>query len=141
MTSKVTSSTSVCSNDAPRIEISAWVPAAPIYPYGMRVAPLEARPDLPSLSPAERDAFGSVLTEALARLEAVFDPDDPAAILDADERSGPAVAIVGETFICTMPSALICAVIDSVSPPITARASGRCSSGVSPSPLTTWFAG
>jgi len=55
----------------------AWVPSAPIYPYGMRVAPLEPRPDLPSLDDAERDAFGSVLTEALRRLEHVFDPPMP----------------------------------------------------------------
>ncbi len=55
----------------------AWVPAAPIYPYGMRVAPLERRPDLPSLDDPDRDGFGSVLTEALARLEAVFEPPMP----------------------------------------------------------------
>ena len=55
----------------------AWVPSAPIYPYGMRVAPLERRPDLPSLDDADRDAFGSVLTEALRRLAGVFDPAMP----------------------------------------------------------------
>jgi UDPglucose--hexose-1-phosphate uridylyltransferase len=55
----------------------AWVPSAPVYPYGMRVAPLEPRPDLPSLDGTERDAFGSVLAEALRRLEAVFDPPMP----------------------------------------------------------------
>lgn len=55
----------------------AWVPAAAIHPYGMRVAPLEPRPDLPSLEPAERDSFGSVLAEALDRLERVFDPPMP----------------------------------------------------------------
>jgi UDPglucose--hexose-1-phosphate uridylyltransferase len=55
----------------------AWVPSAPIHPYGMRVAPLERRPDLPSLSGEDRDAFGSVLAEALARLDAVFDPPMP----------------------------------------------------------------
>lgn len=55
----------------------AWVPSAPVYPFGMRVAPVERRPDLPSLDPSERDAFGSVLTEALARLEGVFDPPMP----------------------------------------------------------------
>lgn len=55
----------------------AWVPSAPIYPYGLRVAPLEARPDLPSLSGEERDAFASVFAEALRRLEAVFDPPMP----------------------------------------------------------------
>ena len=55
----------------------AWVPAAPIYPYGMRVAPVERRPDLPSLDDRDRDVFGSVLAEALGRLEAVFDPPMP----------------------------------------------------------------
>ncbi len=55
----------------------AWVPAAPIYPYGMRVAPVDRRPDLPSLDGRDRDAFGSVLAEALGRLEAVFDPPMP----------------------------------------------------------------
>lgn len=54
-----------------------WVPAAPVYPYGMRVAPLERRPDLPSLDASDRDAFASVLAEALGRLEAVFDPPMP----------------------------------------------------------------
>lgn len=55
----------------------AWVPSAPIYPYGLRVAPLEARPDLPSLDDGEREAFGSVLAEALRRLTGVFDPPMP----------------------------------------------------------------
>lgn len=55
----------------------AWVPSAPIYPYGMRVAPLDRRPDLPSLAGPERDAFGSVLAEALRRLAGVFDPPMP----------------------------------------------------------------
>jgi UDPglucose--hexose-1-phosphate uridylyltransferase len=55
----------------------AWVPSAAIYPYGMRVAPLDQRPDLPSLDDADRDAFGSVLTEALRRLQGVFDPPMP----------------------------------------------------------------
>jgi UDPglucose--hexose-1-phosphate uridylyltransferase len=43
----------------------------------MRVAPLDPRPDLPSLDGPERDAFGSVFTEALRRLEHVFDPPMP----------------------------------------------------------------
>ncbi len=54
-----------------------WVPAAPIYPYGMRMAPLAQRPDLPSLDGTERDAFASVLAETLRRLEGVFDPPMP----------------------------------------------------------------
>jgi UDPglucose--hexose-1-phosphate uridylyltransferase len=55
----------------------AWVPSAPVHPYGLRVAPLDARPDLPSLDGADRDAFGSVLAESLRRLEGVFDPPMP----------------------------------------------------------------
>jgi len=55
----------------------AWVPSAPIYPYGMRVAPLAAHPDLPSLGDADRDALGSVLAEALRRLTGRFDPPMP----------------------------------------------------------------
>ena len=55
----------------------AWVPAAPIHPFGMRVAPLDRRTDLPSLDDADRDGFGSVLAEALRRLEGVFDPPMP----------------------------------------------------------------
>ena len=55
----------------------AWVPSAPVHPYGMRVAPVERRPDLPSLTAVERAGFASVLAEALARLEGVFDPPMP----------------------------------------------------------------
>ena len=55
----------------------AWVPSASIHPFGMRVAPLDRRPDLPSLGDADRSAFGSVLAEALRRLEGVFDPPMP----------------------------------------------------------------
>ena len=55
----------------------AWVPGAPIYPYGLRIAPLAQRPDLPSLTDDERDAFASVLAETLGRLEAVFSPPMP----------------------------------------------------------------
>lgn len=55
----------------------AWVPSAPIYPYGLRIAPVAQRPDLPSLDDAERDAFASVLAEVLRRLEGVFDPPMP----------------------------------------------------------------
>lgn len=55
----------------------SWVPAAPVQPYGIRLAPLDQRADLPSLSPEERDAMASVLAETLGRLEAVFDPPMP----------------------------------------------------------------
>lgn len=55
----------------------SWVPSAPIHPYGMRIAPLEPVPDLPSLGDSGRDAMASVLSESLARLEDVFDPPMP----------------------------------------------------------------
>ena len=55
----------------------AWVPSAPIYPYGMRVAPLAPHPDLLSLGDADRNAMGSVLAEALRRLTGRFDPPMP----------------------------------------------------------------
>lgn len=55
----------------------SWVPAAAVHPYDMRIAPLERRPDLPSLGEDERDGFGSVLTESLTRLEEVFEPSMP----------------------------------------------------------------
>ncbi|MEZ5138776.1 MAG: hypothetical protein R2711_08410 [Acidimicrobiales bacterium] len=61
------------------VEATAGGPGCPRrhLPYGMQVAPLERRPDLPSLADAERDAFASVLAEALRRLEGVFDPAMP----------------------------------------------------------------
>jgi len=55
----------------------SWVPAAPIYPYGVRIAPLDQRPDLPSLNDGERNAFGSVLAETLRRLEGESNPPMP----------------------------------------------------------------
>lgn len=55
----------------------AWVPSAAIYPYALRVAPLEPLVDLPSLDDEQRDGFGSVLTEALRRVRGRFDPPMP----------------------------------------------------------------
>ena len=54
-----------------------WVPAAPVYPYGLRIAPTEQRPDLIGLTSSERDGLASVLGETLARLETLFDPPMP----------------------------------------------------------------
>jgi UDPglucose--hexose-1-phosphate uridylyltransferase len=55
----------------------AWVPAASIHPYGMRIAPLDQRPDLPSLDDTERDALTAILVDALGRLERLFTPSQP----------------------------------------------------------------
>ncbi len=55
----------------------SWVPSAPIYPYGLRLAPVERRPDLPSLDASERTGFASVLAETLGRLEGLFQPRMP----------------------------------------------------------------
>lgn len=55
----------------------AWVPYASIYPYSVRIAPLARRPDLASLSTAERDALADVLADVLGRLERRFDRPMP----------------------------------------------------------------
>ncbi len=55
----------------------AWVPAASVHPYGIRVASVDPVGALPDLDGPGRAAFGSVLAEALGRLEAVFDPPMP----------------------------------------------------------------
>jgi UDPglucose--hexose-1-phosphate uridylyltransferase len=49
-----------------------WVPSAPTMPYELRLAPDEHVPDLPALDDAGRDAFASVLDDALARLDRFF---------------------------------------------------------------------
>lgn len=55
----------------------AWVPSAPIYPYGLRIAPIQPRPNLVSLDARERGSFASVLRETLQRLERLFEPPMP----------------------------------------------------------------
>ena len=50
----------------------AWVPSVPTQPLQVRVAPLERRPDLPSLAGCERDALASVLVEVLGAFEHAF---------------------------------------------------------------------
>jgi UDPglucose--hexose-1-phosphate uridylyltransferase len=47
----------------------AWVPAAPTQPLQVRLAPLERRPDLPSLSGCERTALASVLVDVFGAVE------------------------------------------------------------------------
>ncbi len=55
----------------------AWVPRASIHPHGMRVAPLEQRPDLASLGDNERNELAAVLVDVLGRLDRLFDPPQP----------------------------------------------------------------
>lgn len=55
----------------------AWVPAASTHPHHVRLAPLEAIPDLPSLDDRQRDALASVLVDLLSRIEKLFDPPMP----------------------------------------------------------------
>ena len=50
----------------------AWVPFASVYPFGLRVAPLTARPDLPSLDGPGRDGLVAMLVDVLARFDRCF---------------------------------------------------------------------
>jgi len=49
-----------------------YVPAAPVFPVGLEIAPRERRADLPSLSPDERLAFARALRTARRRVERLF---------------------------------------------------------------------
>jgi UDPglucose--hexose-1-phosphate uridylyltransferase len=51
----------------------AWVPAASAYPYGLLLAPVVHRPDLPSLDGPQRDGLAELLIDVLARLDRLFD--------------------------------------------------------------------
>ncbi len=51
---------------------TAFVPAAARYPFEVHVYPHRHVPDLPSLSSAERAAFGPLYTEVLRRLDGLF---------------------------------------------------------------------
>jgi UDPglucose--hexose-1-phosphate uridylyltransferase len=55
----------------------AEVPVAAGYPFALLLSPTEHRPDLPSLSGPERDELAAVLTDALARLDRLFDAPMP----------------------------------------------------------------
>jgi UDPglucose--hexose-1-phosphate uridylyltransferase len=55
----------------------AWVPAAPTFPYALRLAPEEPVPDLPSLGDAGRDALSTLLVDVLERLDRLFDAETP----------------------------------------------------------------
>lgn len=50
----------------------AFVPAAARWPFEVHLHPRRRTPDLPSLSEAERDSFGPVYLDVLARLDAVY---------------------------------------------------------------------
>jgi len=51
----------------------AWVPAASAYPYGLLLAPVVHRADLPSLDGPQRDGLAELLIDVLARLDRLFD--------------------------------------------------------------------
>ncbi|MBU6329130.1 MAG: galactose-1-phosphate uridylyltransferase [Acidobacteria bacterium] len=55
----------------------AWVPFAAGWPYELLVAPRRAVPDLPSLDDRGRDHLAAILTELVARLDALFDAPMP----------------------------------------------------------------
>jgi UDPglucose--hexose-1-phosphate uridylyltransferase len=57
-------------------EWMAWVPAAAIYPFEIRVAPRTPFPDLPSCLDTWRD-LATVLVDAFRRLDLVFDEPMP----------------------------------------------------------------
>jgi len=55
----------------------AWVPWAATSPYELVIGPRVQTPDLPSLDDADRDAFATVLVDALERLDRLFDAPMP----------------------------------------------------------------
>ena len=55
----------------------ALVPWAPAWPYELLIAPESHTPDLPSLAGAERDQLATVLSDALQRLDQLFDEPMP----------------------------------------------------------------
>lgn len=55
----------------------ATVPAAARYPFELVIASTDHRPDLPSLTPPERDDLAAVLVDALGRLDRLFDAPMP----------------------------------------------------------------
>jgi UDPglucose--hexose-1-phosphate uridylyltransferase len=55
----------------------AWVPPAATSPFELRIAPLRHLPDLPSLDDGARRSAASVLGDAMARLDRVFDAAMP----------------------------------------------------------------
>ena len=55
----------------------AWVPYGAIHPHQVRIAPLEQRPDLPSLADDERNALARMLVDVLGRFEHRFSAPMP----------------------------------------------------------------
>ena len=56
---------------------SAVVPFAPTFPLAVEIAPVAYRPDLASMSPADRDCLSSILIDVLARIDRVYDGTTP----------------------------------------------------------------
>lgn len=54
----------------------AWVPAAATHPYALVLAPVEHRPDLPSLDADDRGDLAALLIEVLGRLDHLW-PEEP----------------------------------------------------------------
>lgn len=50
----------------------AWVPHASAYPYGLLLAPVVHRPDLPSLDGPQRDGLAALLVDLAGRLDRLF---------------------------------------------------------------------
>ncbi|HVV59080.1 MAG TPA: hypothetical protein VHC45_12025 [Gaiellaceae bacterium] len=55
----------------------AWVPAAAVFPYALRLAPDEPVPDVPSLDDDGRDGLAAILVDVLERLDRLFDAETP----------------------------------------------------------------
>ncbi len=51
---------------------TAYVPAAARWPFEVQIAPHRQVPDIPALSPDERDAFGPLYLDVLRRFDALF---------------------------------------------------------------------
>jgi UDPglucose--hexose-1-phosphate uridylyltransferase len=51
---------------------TAFVPAAARYPFEVHIYPHRQVPDIPALSPAERDTFGPLYIDVLRRLDGLF---------------------------------------------------------------------
>ncbi len=51
---------------------TAYVPAAARWPFEVQLAPHRQVPDIPALSPDERDAFGPLYLDVLRRFDALF---------------------------------------------------------------------